>query len=148
MAEKIIKARMMRGPEGRTDGGGVAHDMWIAWVDDEEDKNLVHWPCIIPLEQFTALLQPMTSAARVALYKTLILTYYNAQVVPLEAPTPPYSLSDLSLWDAYIDANEAYITELAQRTQDASTLAAQATAWIEGLATFTGWPFDFTLQNA
>jgi hypothetical protein len=145
---RTIKAKMSSPPAARQDGAGIDHDMWVAWVDAQDnDVNVAHASCPIPLDRFAELLAPMTNGARATLYKALIMEFYGARVVPLAAPRQPSGLSNLLAWDAYLDEKDAYDAELAARTAQSATLAAEATAWIEGLAGFEGWPFPFVLQE-
>ena len=142
-----IKARMLQPPAARSDGYGLDHDIQIAIINGDE-RNLAHYPCAIELDDFAALLQQPTNAERIALYKSLIIQYYNAAVPSPIIPQAPSSLSNLPAWDAYYDALDAYETQLAADVAQAETLATQATSWIEGLGAFSGWPFDFVLQEA
>jgi len=146
---RTIKAKMSGpGPTARSDGGGIDHDMWVAWVDAEDnDRNVAHASCPIPNDRFAELLEPMNDTARAALYKALIIEFYGSGVDPLRPPTQPSGLDPLSAWDAYLDLKDAYDAELAARIAEATTMAAQATNWIENLASFERWPFAFTLQT-
>lgn len=147
MARKI-KAKMTNPPVGRTDGAGIDHDMWIAWVDtDDNDVNVAHATCVIPNDRFSELIAPMNNAQRANLYRSLIMEFYGSMAVPLMRPTQPSGLNDLSAWDVYLDDLDAFNTELATRTADAVTMSAMATTWIENLPVFDGWPFSFVLQE-
>lgn len=145
---RTIKAKMTGPPQPRTDGAGIDHDMWVAWVDAEEnDINVAHASCPIPLDRFAELFESgLTNGERVALYKALIIEFYGAGVTPLRPPRRPAGLDPLSAWDAYLDEQDAYDTELALRTSLSNIQAAAAGAWIEGLGSFEGWPFSFVLQ--
>lgn len=145
---RTIKAKMTGPPSPRTDGGGIDHDIWVAWVDAEDnDINVAHASCPIPNDRFAELLEPMTDAERKALYRALIMEFYGAPVDPLRPPRQPAGLDDLAAWDAYLDEKDAYDAELALRTSHAATMADAATDWIEGLSSFEGWPFSFVLQS-
>ncbi len=144
---RTIKAKLASPPTGRVDGLGVDHDVWVAWVDSEDnDVNVLHGTFPIPNDRFAELLESMSNTERAALYKTLIMEFYGTFAIPLVAPQPPGGLSDLDALEDYLDAKDAYDTELASRTAEASSMAAQATTWIEGLTAFDGWPFLFVLQ--
>ena len=145
---RTIKSKMTGPPTPRGDGAGIDHDMWVAWVDAEDnDINVAHASCPIPNDRFAELLEPISNAERVALYKVLIIEFYGMGVDPLRPPRQPAGLDPLSAWDAYLDLKDAYDAELATRTADAMTMADAATTWIESLGSFTGWPFSFTLQT-
>ena len=144
---RTIKAKLASPPTGRTDGAGVDHDVWVAWVDSEDnDVNVLHGTFPIPNDRFAELLLPMNDTVRATLYKTLIMEFYGSFAIPLVPPQPPSGLSDLDALEDYLDAKDAYEIELANRTAEASSMAAQATTWIEGLAAFDGWSFPFVLQ--
>jgi len=159
-----IKARLQSPPVGRGDGAGVDHNMFVD-ILDVEDIPVMHLPCIIPIADFETLLEPMNNAARVALYKSLIIEYYGNTAVPYDfptepvAPTPPSSLDDLQAIADYFDAKKIYNVEhpawqttvsalQADLLDTSSSLATTATNWIENLSAFDGWPFDFILQAA
>lgn len=144
---RIIKAKLASPPTGRVDGAGIDHDVWVAWVDSEDnDVNVLHATFPIPNSRFAELLQPMSDGARGELYKTLIVEFYGSFAIPLIAPQPPSGLSDLDALEDYLDARDIYDAELASRNEAAATMAGQATMWIEGLGSFEGWPFPFTLR--
>jgi len=144
---RTIKAKMTGPPVARTDGAGIDHNIWVAWVDAEDaDQNVAHASCIIPNDRFAELLQ-VTTAQRTALYKALIMEFFGVGVVPLVPPMQPGGLNDLSAWDAYLDLKDAYDAEKAARTAEATTLATAATNWIENLAAFEVWPFSLVLQE-
>jgi len=146
---RTIKAKMLGPPTTRNDGGGLDHDIKVDFLDAEDnDVNRAHAVFPIPVDEFAELLEPtLTKSARITLYKAKIMQFYGAGVGSLEIPTRPVGLNNLSAWDAYGDAMDAYDAELASRTAQAMTLAAQATSWIEGLEGFEGWPFAFVLQQ-
>ena len=144
---RTIKAKMARPPLGRVDGTGIDHDIWVAWVDSEDnDVNVLHASFPIPNDRFSELLQPISNAERSALYKALIVEFFGSFAVPLVIPQPPMGLSDLDALEDYLDACAAYNENLAALTLDASSMAAQATTWIEGLANFENWPYSFILR--
>lgn len=142
-----IKARMVSPPQGRTDGYGIDHDIYI---DVDGIDGILHFSCPIPLEQFENLVSAGGSAAIAQMYKELIIEYYGASVPSPEIPQPPIGLSDLVALAEYAAAKTAYETQLAANVESCATLAGQATNWIEGLATFNSWSpgFDFVLQAA
>jgi hypothetical protein len=144
---RTIKAKLASPPTGRNDGSGVDHDVWVAWVDSEDnDVNVLHGTFPIPNDRFDDLLAPMSDTARADLYKALIIEFYGSFAEPFIGPSPPTGLSDLDALEDYLDAKDVYDMELASLTAEATTMATQATTWIEGLAAFEGWPFPFTLQ--
>jgi len=147
---RTIKAKLMGpGPQPRTDGGGIDHDIFVAWVDPaDQDINVAHTVFPIPNARFAGLLAGgLTNEQRTTLYKALIMEFFGMGVVPLVPPVPPAGLNDLAAWDAYLDEKDAYDAALAALTADATTMATAATNWIENLGTFTGWPFEFVLQQ-
>ncbi len=145
---RTIKAKLASPPTGRVDGAGIDHDVWVAWVDSEDnDVNVLHGTFPIPNDRFADLLQPMNDTERGNLYKALIVEFYGSFAVSVIAPSPPIGLSDLSALEDYLDAKDAYDAELASRTEAAATMAGQAAAWIESLNSFDIWPFPFTLQT-
>ena len=145
---RTIKAKLASPPTGRTDGAGIDHDVWVAWVDsDDNDVNVLHATFPIPNDRFAELLAPMSDGARADLYKELIMEFYGSFAIPLVAPQPPSGLSDLDALEDYLDARDAYAIELADLTAEASSMAAQATTWIESLNGFDIWPFPFVLQE-
>ena len=144
---RTIKAKLASPPTGRVDGAGIDHDVWVAWVDSgDNDVNVMHATFPIPNDRFADLLQPMGDGARGELYKTLIVEFYGSFAIPLVPPQPPSGLSDLDALEDYLDARDVYDAELASRNEAAATMAVAATTWIEGLGSFKGWPFPFTLQ--
>ena len=144
---RTIKAKLASPPTGRVDGAGIDHDVWVAWVDsDDNDVNVLHATFPIPNDRFAELLVPMSDGARADLYKELIMEFYGSFAIPLVAPQPPSGLSDLDALEDYLDAKDAYDIELADLMAEASSMVAQATTWIENLGTFEGWPYSFTLQ--
>jgi len=144
---RTIKAKLASPPTGRTDGAGIDHDVWVAWVNsDGDDVNEMHATFPIPNDRFAELLQPMSDGARGNLYKELIVKFYGSFAVPLVAPQPPVGLSDLDALEDYLDAKDAYDAELAAFVESSVTMAGQATTWIEGLNGFEVWPFPFILR--
>ena len=137
--------------EARSDGYGIDHDMWIRVniVDGENTTTLtIHNPCPIPLERYRQLIQ-VPANQRVALYKALIIEFWNTGVVVPQSPSSPTNLSNLTQLDDWADAVEAFNTQKASDIADCATLAGQARTWIESLPGFTSWEagFDFTLQT-
>ena len=143
-----IKARMTQPPEGRADGYGIDHNIFVRIIDGDNDDPVLHLSCPIPLDEYKELLE-VGSAARTALYRQLIIDWYGTIAVPIPAPQPPSGLSDLAAIDDYWDAKKAYDAQKESDVAECATLASQATTWIELLATFDGWEggFDFTLQE-
>lgn len=146
---RTIKAKMAGPPQGRTDGAGIDHDVWVAWLDvGDNDVNVGHTVFPIPNARFAEPLESMPNGERVALYKSHIMEFYGAGATErLIPPDQPVGLDDLSVWDDYLDEVDAYNAELAARTADAESMATAATNWIEGLGSFEGWPFSFVLQE-
>ena len=144
---RTIKAKLASPPTGRVDGAGIDHDVWVAWENElGEDEDFLHATFPIPLDDFVELLKPMSDTARANLYKSLIAQFYGTFAIPLVAPQPPSGLNDLQAVDDYLDARDAYVAELAVKTESSAIIAQQATDWIEGLGSFEGWPYSFTLQ--
>ncbi len=144
---RTIKAKLASPPTGRADGAGIDHDVWVAWENEEgDDENFLHATFPIPLDDFIGLLVPMTDSARGELYKSLIAEFYGGFAIPLVAPQPPSGLNDLEAVDDYLDARDAYVAELAVKTESSAIIAQQATDWIENLGSFESWPLVFTLQ--
>ena len=144
---RTIKAKLASPPTGRTDGAGIDHDVWVAWENElGDDVDFLHATFPIPLDDFVELLEPMSDSERGDLYKSLIAQFYGTFAVPLVAPQPPSGLNDLAAVDDYLDARDAYVAELAVKTESSAIVAGQAAAWIESLNGFDIWPFPFVLQ--
>ena len=121
----------------------------------------------IPNNRFSELLNPMSITERANLYRSLIIEFFGViPTPPISPPTrpskpqwPTTGLSDLEAVQQYYEALDYYDTlmeqyqldyeswedEVAVYVEEANTLASQATNWIENLASFKGWPFDFVL---
>ena len=142
---RTIQARMVSRPQARSDGAGLAHDMWLRYVKVDDSIGLQHKTIVIPAAVYATLLD-LGRADRVALYKTLLATYWNEAPVAPTRPTLPSAITDLALVEAYIDLLEAWEAQVAALVAQSETLATQGGNWIESLAPFTSWPFDFVLQ--
>ena len=143
---KQIKARLVSAPQPRTDGYGLGHNMFVA----VGDNDVMHLPCVIPLERYAELLAGGMSEFEIGeLYKALIIEFYNVGVPSPTIPQPPSGLSDLGAVEDYFDTVEAYEAQRDQNVADATTYANIADNWIRSLSSFTGdYPFDFVLQSA
>ena len=78
-----ILARL-KGIEGRVDGYGIEHDLWIAFKDGEDEKTIkLHSVFPIPLAEFQTLVSTPANQ-RVEAYKTLLKTYWATTATPTD----------------------------------------------------------------
>lgn len=144
-----IRAKMMSRPQARNDGGGLDHDIFVSFIDpDAKDIDIAHLTCVIPLDRFKALAPTMTVTQRANLYKALIKEFYGVPANPLVPPVAPQGLTNLTIWETYLDARDVYNAALKLRISEEQALATQMSSWIEGLAAFKEYPFPFVLQAA
>ena len=141
-----IYARLNAQPEATADGStSIAHDISTLWVDDVGENPYIHKTVDIPVSIFQAI-AALPVNQRVAAYIAAIRQFFFAQRVPLQQPGKPGGFDDASLL-AYIAAHDEWKAEFDDNNEDCAIWAANAIAFIEGLAGFDGYPVSFTLYS-
>ena len=128
-----FKNRMHQAPSGRNDGSGiVVHVISKIYREEGSEDAFQFVPghtyksFNIPWETMETVLASGGAGAISSAYKAALIQNLNTIPEPLVA---------------WLDGPA---TDFLNQNANAADQAAQATAWIESLGTFDGWPLDFS----